>query len=860
MPGLDEITFSEPHHLPLLLVCGAVIVIGAMIPLRKHVARTRWIAAGLRMVALVALGLVVLAPVITVEAETPFQLQGMWVLSIDMPSVSSEPVVDPDTGKPLKEFHESGPEFVERVRSALVLGKPPTATLVYSEDALEAQATSDAVEAMGVPSEVSALAPPPVGPATVLTGIEAPITVKPGEAFIAKVGLAGPGAKLVVTLDGRPLEQPAGKYEIRTEVPGKHLLEAVLLDADGNELQRAGHVFSVGERPTALAVGMTQEQLDQAATLAPDIAIRGVPKDEFTESRLDGAELVLISVDTLNQLSEVAAETLAAFVATGGGLYITGDGAKYVAPEYMFPAAKRVLPVLLRKEAKQPPEEEPPVEEEEGLSEITKVSICFVIDNSGSMDRTVNNTPNTRWDIAAQGVIDSVDLIRKGGDPDAEPSELAAVDTRVTVISFTLNQERVFGPLEVFAGSVDIIRDELTINRKRDNEFAEGGYNTDIYAAMEEALEVMEGEKAAVKMIVMLTDGSDRPGTTLSGRKHTDLRQRAISNDINIMAVGIGDAFTGDATEARAARRVLEDLATNDNYVRIPVGKDVEKANAIFVEATEVSFKAYDDKVKKAEEERKRRLKELEEKGQEPEKVEVMPGTFPLELGIVGAELFGRDALPEPAPKVQWVARNESREGSAVALSAETDDGATPALVFKGYGLGRVAFWGAGTDPESLGELTGWQDFPAIFAASLRWLLPREQPDLRLVGEATPEGIRVVDPIPTAAYVLRTDQGDEALELNEDRLVGSANLPLGPGEVIEIIDGKESSIGDVYVANLPPAAGQQFAVDQNSKLKPLKPRAPEVTAFTREATLPVLYLLTLLLIAMPFERLVRRRT
>lgn len=859
MPDLSEITFAEPHHLPLLLACGAVIVISALIPLRRHAARTRWVAGGVRMGALVVLGLVMMAPVLTVEAERRFEPQGYWVLNLDSSSISSEPAPDSGTGQEVTEFHESGPEFVERVRTAMSIGKPPSATVIFGQDHGKVYATSNAIEALGIPSDARVLVPPLEGPTAVLTGIDAPIVVKPGEAFVAKVGLAGPNVKLVVTLDGDVLEPAEGRYEIRTDVPGKHVIEAMLYDANDNEIQRNGHVFRVGENPRALAVGMTQEQLDRAATLAPNINLRGIGKGDFTEAQLDGVELVLISVDTLYQMPELGAETLAGFVATGGGLYITGDGAKFVAPEYMFPATKRVLPVLLRKEAKQPPPENPEVEEEQGLSEITKVSICYVIDNSGSMDATINNTPRTRWDVAAKGVIDSVDLIRKGGDPDADPSELAAVDTRVTVISFTLKQERIFGPNEVFRGSVPIIRDALTINRKRDNEYAEGGSNTDIYAAMKNALDVMENERAAVKMIVMLTDGTDRPNTTLQGKQHTDLRDRAIRNDINIMAVGIGDIFAADSIEADAARRVLKDLATNDNYVRIPIGKDAEKASAIFVEATEVSFKAYDDKLKKAEEERKRKLDALKAKGEEPETIDVMPGTFPLRLGVVGAELFGRDALPEESPKVQWAARNEAREGAAIALSVETDDGNTPALVFKGYGLGRVAFWSVGTDPEALGELTGWQDFPAIFAASLRWLLPQDQPDLKLVGEATPAGIRLLDPLPDAAYSVRTHAGDIPVSLEEDRLVSENGLPLGPGEVIETVNGDERSLGDVYVAARPPAAGRQFAVDERSEIRPLQARAPEVTAVTREATLPMLYLLTLLLIAMPFERLVRRR-
>ncbi|MBZ0135139.1 MAG: VWA domain-containing protein [Planctomycetes bacterium] len=857
MPDLSEITFAEPHHLPLLLACGAVIIVGALIPVRRHPAKTRWVAAGVRLVALVALGLVMMAPVVVVEAESVFEPQGYWILNLDSSSISSEPVLESDAGQEVTEFHESGHEFVERVRSAMSVGKPPSATIIFGQDHSKVHATSNAIEALGIPSDAKVLVPPPEGPSAVLTGIEAPIVVKPGEAFIAKFGQAGTDAKLTVTLDGDLLEPVDGKYEIRTDVPGKHVLEAVLSDPAGNEIQRAGHVFRVGDPARALAVGMTLEQLDRAATLAPDIALRGIPKEGFSREQLVDSELVLISVDTLNHLPEDGAETLAAFVATGGGLYITGDGAKYVAPEYMFPGARRLLPVLLRKEAEGTPDEDPPVEEEIGLSEITKVSICYVIDNSGSMDTTVGRSGSTRWDIAAEGVVKSIELIRKGGDPKATPSDLLALDTRVTVISFTLKQERVFGPLEVYGGSVGIVKNALTVNRKRDEEFTAGGYNTDIYAAVEHAIGVMENEKAAVKMIVMLTDGADNEEVTKSGRKHSDLRDHAIAKGINIMTIGIGDAFSGDSSEAFAARTVLESLATNSNYARIPVGKDVEKASAIFVEAAEVSFAAYDDKLKKSEEERKRRLQELKEKGKEPGKIDVMPGVFPLRLGVVGAQLFGPNALPEPAPRVQWLARNEARDGAAVALSARTDDGDTPALVFKGYGLGRVAFWGAGTDPQNLGELTGWGDFPAIFAASLRWLLPPEQPDLRLVDDATPSGIRILDPLPEADYLLRTASGDVPLQLDDNRLVG--DLPLGPGEVIEIVNHEQRAIGDVYVAAAPLAGGRQFAQDDSANIRPLQAHPPEVTTFTREAALPILYLLTFLLLAMPVERLVRRR-
>jgi hypothetical protein len=850
-PDWSTVQIARPGILPWVGLCALVGLAVLVLPSR-HGRAAVTAAAVARCLAIAMLVFAVAGLVSVRETTTTFEPQGTWRLALPGAQLPPGEARDFDTG----------PEsFVAEVRDALALGTPPAMTEVHGpsrESILPVQAR---LEALGVPCRTVFTPRPGAPDAPVLTGIEAPQSVQPGEAFHARVAVGGAGATFHLTLDGKPVALTDGLAELRVDEPGRHVLEAVLRDEEGNELQRAGHVLRVGERPLALAIDLTPEQLQRAATLAPDLRMQGISGTTFGPSHLQGAGIILISADGLYQLTESQAESLAGFVALGGGLFITGDGAKYVAPEYLFAPARRLLPVVLHKEAKRPPEDEPPVEREDGLSEITKISICFVIDNSGSMDLPVGRSGKTRWEIATRGVLDSIELIRKGGRHDAAESELAAVDTRVTVISFTLKQERVYGPLEVFKGSVGLIERALTVNRKRDNEYAEGGYNTDIYAAMENALDVMEQERAAIKMIVMLTDGADRPKTTLEGKRHADLRARAVRNDINIMAIGIGDVFSTSSPEADAARDVIEALATDPTYARIPVADQAEKASAIFVEAAEVSFAAFEQKKKEAEEARKEALKQLEDEGKEPPKVDVMPGVFPLRLHPIGRELFGPDVLPEDAPKVQWLARNEAREGAAVALSAATDDGDTPALVFRGFGMGRVAFWGAGTDPEALGELTGWGEFPAVFASSLRWLLPREQPDLRLVGEGTPAGIRLLDPLEGARYRLRTTDASLDLRLDGDRLLNPAGpLPVGPGEVLEVLDGEERAIGDVYIAEVPAPGGRLFATDNRATGSPLQVLPPRITEQSREATLPILYVLTALLLIMPLERLVRRRT
>ncbi|MCB9894707.1 MAG: VWA domain-containing protein [Planctomycetes bacterium] len=870
-PDWNTMSLNAPQHLPLLLVCAIVLAGTGLVIGRRHDRRTRLVAGALRLGALVALGLVLLGPVVTADSEARFEPTGTWRLALanaTLPEAAGA-----------TDFAEAPDDFVNRVRNALTGESPPATTEVHGVERAATLQVRDRVQALGVPCKAVFPATEQSAPSPILRGIDAPTSVQPGEPFVARFLVAGPEATVVATLDGKPLELTDNTAEIRSDAPGRHVLEAQLLDADGKELQRTGHVFRVGEQPSVLALGLDDKAWRRALELAPDMRFTRVDVREFRSSHLeisgDPIDMVLTSVDALNALDAAAgvnahqADALAGFVARGGGLFVTGDGAKYVAPEHMSVYARQMLPVILQKEGKQPPPDNPPVEEEPIKVEVAKVSICFVIDRSLSMTTPIGTNGPTRWKVASTGVAESLNLIDNGGRYDAEDKTSEALATRVGVVAFTLDQNWVYGMAPAYKFQRDQIARDLTrigneLSQVKASDFDAQGFNTDIYAAMDSVIDVMKEEKSAVKMIVMLTDGGDRPENTLAGLKHSDLRQKAIENDINIITIGIGDGFDSRNVEGDAARKVVNELATKRSYAYIAADTETaKKANVIFVDSVDLAFEAYDDKKRLEEEKRRRKLEEELKKGEEPPKVDVMPGTFPLMLLPVGEQLFGAEALPKPAPKVAWVARNYAREGAAVALSAETTEpNATPVLAFKGYGLGRVAFWGAGMDPESLGEVTGWGEFPGIFAASLRWLLPREVPDVRLLGEATPDGIRILDPIPDATYVMRTKDGEVPLTLKDGRLVGA--LPLGPGEVFERVsnseDSEERSIGDVFVAEPAPVESRQFAEDATADLPPLAARSPEVTSLTREATLPVLYLLTLVLILMPIERLVRRRS
>lgn len=235
--------------------------------------------------------------------------------------------------------------------------------------------------------------------------------------------------------------------------------------------------------------------------------------------------------------------------------------------------------------------------------------------------------------------------------------------------------------------------------------------------------------------------------------------------------------------------------------------------------------------------------------------MDVLPGEFALQLTPPGQALFGDDALPKPAPRAAWYARSQPRAQAAVALTLDAEN-TPPALAFQGWGAGRVGFWAVGAEPESLGEVAAWADYPAILAASLRWLTPREVPDVRLLGDATPEGITLLDPLEGAEYVLRTDT-DMPLHLQDGTLTG--DLPLGAAQVIERVGTEERAIGDVYIARRPSSPGHVQPVPDTPP-GPTQPRASTAEITRMPWHEGAVALCVLFLILMPIERVIRRRS
>ncbi|KAA0213100.1 VWA domain-containing protein [bacterium] len=839
-PRLSSVTFEHPAWLALAFVTGA-LALGAGALVRRQPGAVRAFAGPMRVAALALVGLALASPVVDEPREERFDPAGVWVLRLAGPW-------QPVRGQSW--FSEEPQVFAARVRNALALGHPPTMVEIHSTEEISARDACALVRALNVPC-VAVLAPRALEARDAWLGQWlAPASLAPGEAFDGSLSLAGTSqVRLRFAVNGqevevREVQAPEQVAFPRAELPpGRHILTSELVGRDGTVVQRVGHVVRVGAPPRLMALGFDEVAFTRLARLAPSFTRSRVEPRTLTSAMLRECEVVVMPVSAGVSLTSSQSRDLARFVANGGGLFVTGDGAAGTNRAYLDTGFRELLPVrLLEQRQEKPPD--PPIEEEIGKAEVAAVSILFVIDRSGSMDTAIG-TGSTRWRIAVEAVKQA----------------LAKLDPwdRAGVLSFTLSREWRPAPKVIAPFDRELIARDL-LSLKGDRNF-EAGFNTDIYGAVSEALDVAEKEKSAVKVVVVLTDGADKDDPGGKVRNHRELAIRAMSKGINIVALGIGDGFIGEAPDVRAARRVIQNLATKPEFAKI--ANDAESARSapvIFVNAVEFAYKAYDDEMQRRERERQKRPVETPK---DP-RLDVLEGRFALTLTPVGSQLLGMRDLPEPRPRLLRYARCQLRQEAALALGLASDERgeAQPvALAVSSFGLGRVAFWSSGLDPSSLGDVASWAEWPRLAAQALRYLTPREDPQPRLFGRATTGGIGVLDPIEGARYGLRTERGETPLELKDGRLVArEGTLEEGAAEVIEALGSERRVLGDVWLTlEAPPDSAQRVQVEPDGR-SPLQPRSPDVTVRREKALAPVIWALALMLALMPLERLIRRRS
>ncbi len=185
-----------------------------------------------------------------------------------------------------------------------------------------------------------------------------------------------------------------------------------------------------------------------------------------------------------------------------GGLMIVGGEDSYALGGYKNTVLEELSPVAL---------------EPEGENNIPKMAFYMVIDHSGSMDTPASDNVNiTSLDLAKSAARKSLDSLR---DTD-----------EVGVLAFDDKYQWVVEPTE--------LNDRETVADEIGSIKIEGG--TSIYPALKEAVDKIKGSDAAIKHVVLLTDGEDE------FTNYGDVLKEIGDNGITLSTVAIGpDSATG---------------------------------------------------------------------------------------------------------------------------------------------------------------------------------------------------------------------------------------------------------------------------------------------------------------------------
>jgi Ca-activated chloride channel family protein len=189
--------------------------------------------------------------------------------------------------------------------------------------------------------------------------------------------------------------------------------------------------------------------------------------DPLSLSELSAYDLLVLDNVPAFQLTYAKMENLEKYVRDlGGGLLVIGGSQSYGAGGYFRTPLERILPVDMRPPAR---------------LEMPHVALLFVLDKSGSMG--AGSEGNTKLDLAKAAAIAAADIMN--------PTD------QVGILAFDANWDWALPFRQVAKGE--------WISEKLASLQSDGG--TDLYKAMIEAHRVIAGKQAAIKHVIVLSDG-----------------------------------------------------------------------------------------------------------------------------------------------------------------------------------------------------------------------------------------------------------------------------------------------------------------------------------------------------------------
>jgi Mg-chelatase subunit ChlD len=277
-------------------------------------------------------------------------------------------------------------------------------------------------------------------------------------------------------------------YELLVEAADDTLAENNLLQG----------VVAVKGPPRVLLLSAQQESrrvISRVLQVQGYAVVEATPQTHpLTLSELSAYDLLVLDNLPAFQLTYAKMENVEKYVRDlGGGVLVIGGSQSYGAGGYFRTPLERILPVDMRPPAR---------------LEMPHVALLFVIDKSGSMG--AGSDGNTKLDLAKAAAIAAADIMN--------PTD------QVGILAFDANWDWALPFRQV--GKGEWISERLASLQ------SDGG--TDLFKAMLEAHRVIAGKQAAIKHVIVLSDG-----LTDKADFHTLVGKMA-SHGITVSTVSVG--------------------------------------------------------------------------------------------------------------------------------------------------------------------------------------------------------------------------------------------------------------------------------------------------------------------------------
>jgi Mg-chelatase subunit ChlD/CheY-like chemotaxis protein len=254
---------------------------------------------------------------------------------------------------------------------------------------------------------------------------------------------------------------------------GSHSYE-LLVEAKDDTLAENNILQGVVEVKGPPRVLLLSSQPDSQRFLARVLRVQGFTVTEsapeasaLTLAELSSYDLLILDNVPAFQLTHAKMESIETYVRdVGGGLLVIGGSHSYGAGGYFRTPLERILPVEMRPPAR---------------LDLPHVALLFVIDKSGSMGAGPEG--GTKLDLAKAAAIAAADIMN--------PADQVGILAFDAAWDWTLP----FRPV----GKGEWINDKLAALQ------SDGG--TDMYKAMVEARRAIAGKEAAIKHVIVLSDG-----------------------------------------------------------------------------------------------------------------------------------------------------------------------------------------------------------------------------------------------------------------------------------------------------------------------------------------------------------------